>query len=325
MRRHRVIRHVPLIDRRHFDEVVLGAGERRFHQEFLADSSFVLHRLVVAAVLIEAAEAGGVGVQERLIALRAVVPVRRVAKERRVNALRRRGLPGDLGRVRHDAAVARHVSERRQRESCRRHEQRAVALRVDGAKDEQLVMDDRTANRGAGVALARAADVDGAVHGVDLVVWALEAVRTEVAEQAAERLIRAALRDHVDDAARGLPVLGFVAARFDLRGADEIERNAVAQRPEHDRVGAERAVAGVRDVDAVDHVVVLEAAAAGNRRVRLPDLSTAGHARCDVERIADAPADRHAAQKLGIERRARGRRRLVDDRSRSSNLHRLAE
>ena len=95
---------------------------------------------------------------------------------------------------------------------------------------------------------------------VPFAVWtclyvALEAVRPEVAEQAAAQLVRAALGDDVDDAAGRLAELGLVAAGLHLHFLDEVERQAVAERAEHDRVRPERAVAAVRDVHAVDDVL----------------------------------------------------------------------
>jgi hypothetical protein len=76
--------------------------------------------------------------------------------------------------------------------------------------------------------------------------------------------VRAALGQHVDYAAGGLAVLSLVTAGLDLDLFHEIERRGVAQRPEYDRVGPERAIPLVRDVDAVDDVLILETARAGD-------------------------------------------------------------
>ena len=61
-------------------------------------------------------------------------------------------------------------------------------LRIDRAEEEELVRDDRTADLPAGVALARAGGVHGAVRRLHLRRSSLSRlVRTEVAEQAAAR------------------------------------------------------------------------------------------------------------------------------------------
>jgi hypothetical protein len=75
-------------------------------------------------------------------------------------------------------------------------------------------------------------------------------------------LIRAALRDDVDDATGRLAEFRFIAAGFDLDFLDEIVRRRIAERAEDDRIGAEAAIAGVRDVRAVNDVLILEAGAA---------------------------------------------------------------
>ena len=109
-----------------------------------------------------------------------------------------------------------------------------------------------------------------------------------------------------------------------LRFLDEIERQTVAEGSEHDRVRPERAVAAVRDVHAVDDVTVLEAAAAGNRRVRLANLTAAADAGREVERVTESAAHRNAVQELAVERGPDCRGRGVDHGRRALDLHRFS-
>ena len=111
------------------------------------------------------------------------------------------------------------------------------------------------------------------------------------------RVVRAALGHDVDNAAGGLAELGFVSARLDLDFLHEVERRAVAERAKDDRIRAERAVALVGDVHAVDDVLILEAAGAGNRRV----------ARCRRCRRVLTPG---AMYSVSLNRRAHTGRRL---------------
>ena len=236
----------------------------------------------------------------------------------------RRDLPGALRRVGHDPAFLIHVAEAAEREALGRDVRGALPLRVDRAEEEHAIRHDRTAGLDAAVAHAGLGHVDGAIHGRDLVVRALEGLRTEVPEHAASQRVRSALRDDVDDAARGLAELRFVSARLHLCLLDEVERHAVAERTEDDRVGAERAVAGVGDVDAVDDVLILEAAAAGHRWVGVSDLAAAADAGREVQRVAETPADRDPLQHVAVEHRAGCRRRRVDDGGGARDVDRFA-
>src|SRR5262249_31039640 len=135
---------------------------------------------------------------------------------------------------------------------------------ADRAEEEGLVLHDRTAAFRAGIAHARALGVDRAVRRRNLLPRALGLRRARIAEHRAAEVVGAALRHHVDDTAGGLAELRLVAAGFHLDFLHEIERCRVAERSEDDRIRAEGTVALVRHVDAVDHVLVLEAAAARN-------------------------------------------------------------
>src|SRR5205823_7387743 len=131
---------------------------------------------------------------------------------------------------------------------------------------------------------ARPKRLHAAVDGLILRPGAFGLIGPAVGEERSADVVRSALGHDVDDAAGGLAELGFVAAGLDLDFLDEVERRRVAERSEHDRVGAEGAVALIGDVHAVDDVLVLEAAAAGNRRVLLAGAA----ARADAGRqVAD--------------------------------------
>ena len=174
--------------------------------------------------------------------------------------MRRRCLPRSLDGVVRDAPIAIDLSKRMQRKLFRRHERRRLPLRVDGAEEEQAVVHDRTAERGADVAQSCRDGVDGALDAVHGVVVGFEAVRTDVSEPAAFERVAAALRDNVDHPAGGLSELRLVAARLHLDFLHEVIRRAVAERAKHDRIRPQRAVAAIGDVHAIDDILVLEPA-----------------------------------------------------------------
>jgi hypothetical protein len=111
-------------------------------------------------------------------------------------------------------------------------------LRIDRTEEEQAIRYHRAAGLAADVTGAGGRQVHRAVDGRDLVVRALEGIRTEVAECTAAERVASALRDDVDDTARRLAVLRLVAAGLHLGFLDEVEGDAVAERPEDDRIRA---------------------------------------------------------------------------------------
>ena len=122
-----------------------------------------------------------------------------------------------LRRVGDDPPILIDVAEAAQREA-RRARRTWCAATADRSRRRRTADPgprDRRLRRPTSLDLV-AGHVDGAVQRRHLVVVALEALRTEVAEQAAAQRVRAALRDDVDHAARGLSELGLVAAGLDL-------------------------------------------------------------------------------------------------------------
>ena len=154
---------------------------------------------------------------------------------------------------------------------------------------------------------------------------ALGPVRTGVTKHRPAQVVAAALGDDVDDTAGGLTELGLVAAGLHLHFLDEIKRRGVAERSENDRIRPERAVALVGYVDAVDHVLVIETAAAGNRRVGGAGGAGAADAWREIQRVADAAADRNPLQHVAVDDGAGRGRRGVDDCGRADDVHRLGD
>ena len=77
--------------------------------------------------------------------------MRRIAEERRVEAMVLRRLPRALDGVGRHLPLAIDVAETREREVGRRDERPLLPLRVDGAEEEHLVPQDRSAGLDAGV------------------------------------------------------------------------------------------------------------------------------------------------------------------------------
>ena len=124
--------------------------------------------------------------------------------------------------------------------------------------------------------------------------------------------VRAALGDDIHDPAHRLAELGLVPAGLDLDFLEEVERHGVAERPVDNRVGTQRAESLIRDVHAVDHVLVIETAASGNRRVLPSDGSGVAHARRHVGDIADPPQSRHGAHEVAVDHAAACRAPRID-------------
>ena len=214
----------------------------------------------MSAVLLELAEPRRCRPQQRRGPLRAHIAVRRIAEERRVEAMVLRRLPRALDGVGRHLPLAIDFAETREREVGRRDERPLLPLRVHGAEEEQLVLQDRSAGLDADVGQLGPGGVHRAVRRGHVREVGLQPGRANVAERRAAQTVRAALGDDVHHAAGGLPVFGFVAAALDLHFFHEVERRAVAERSEHDRVRAERTVALIRDVHAVNDVLILQAA-----------------------------------------------------------------
>ena len=296
---------------------------RGFEQELRREDAVVLHGLVVAAELVELAVLRGILRQERRRPLRPVVAGRRIAEERRVDVMAGIDLPRALRRVPGDLPLAIDAALIEQREEagrrCRRRCPAPGSVRVSqlgsiAPKKNKSVLDDRAADRRADVAQVGPERLHGAVRRLKLLPVAFDALRPRVAEHAALDLVGAALRDDIDDAADRLAELGLVAAGLHLHFFHEVVRRAVAERAEDDRVRAERAVAGVRDVHAIDHVRVVEAAATAPSTGSSAGAAAAGDARRDVKRVTEAAAHWNVGEHRTVEHGADGRRLRIDDR-----------
>jgi hypothetical protein len=239
--------------------------------------------------------------------------------------MRRRRLIRDLAGVRHDAPFAIDLAERRQRKFRRRGERARLVLLIDRPEEEQPIGDDASAHAGAVVVIILPLRVDGAVRRVQLLPSRFESARFEIAEQRSAIGVRAALRHDVDDAARRLAELRFEAGRLHLRLLDEVGGDAGAERSEHDRVGADAAVAGVRDVDAVDDVGVFEAAGAADRRIGFADAAAVADAGQQIQRIGEVASDRKHLDDIAADDAADGGGRGVDDGWRTLHLHDLGD
>jgi len=284
--------------------------------------------LIVTTEFVQLTETGLVGAQQCAATLRPRTTPARITEEGRVRAPLPQ-LTRQLRRVGHDVPFTRLFPLRPQWKSFRRDETLPVHLRIGCGKEEEAVLHDRAAHFKAAVTQIRS----GLVHGFDacrrgrlhLFEGALRCRRLEVAERRSAESVRPGLRHYVDHAASRLPVLSFEAAGHHLNFLDEVERNAGAKGSQHDRVGAERSVPRVGDIDPVDHVLVLEPARAGYRRVRAACAAAAAHARCDVKRIAQATLDRYARKHPGIDVRLRGRFGDVHDRGAAAHFDRFGD
>ena len=303
----------PFVDGRFLFERGRGAREARLEEPPLAQDAVVAHRLVVAAVTVNRAEARRVRALERRRPLGAVGAVRRIAEEGRVEPVLCRCLVADLGGVPVGVTVLVDLAERREGETGRRHQLGALHRRVVGPEEEQAVLEDRPPDRESALSRPRTGRVDRPVRRSERGPRRLERFRSGVGEHASPELIRPALRDHVDDAAGRLAGLGLEPGGLDLDLLDEVERDPVAKRLERHGVRPGGAVAGFRDVHTVDDEVVLEAAAAGDRGVGGAGAAPAADAGRDVEDVGELPADREAVQRAAFKPRPRGGRGGVDD------------
>ena len=230
-----------------------------------------------------------------------------------------------LCRVRQAVSCAIDVPEAQQRKVLRRLERSRFARRIDGPEEKDVILDEGSTALDAAVVVVRAERLDRPVGRLDLGPCALEVRGPIVPEQGTSQLVRTALGHDVDDAAGRLAEFRPIPGRLDLDVFDEVERGRVAERTENNRVGAERPVAPVRDVDAVDHVLVLEPGAARHGGVRLTHGAAAADAGRKVQRVADAPADRHALQKVTRDHRS-GRCRCRIDKGRGGrDIHRFVD
>src|SRR5918911_3252576 len=186
--------------------------------------------------------------------------------------------------------------------------------RVEGAKEEELVFDDRPTEVNASIvkllmgALADLVDPELVARAAGR----LKPFRPRVAVDSTVEFVAAALRDDVDDAARGLPVLRLEASGLDLHFLDVRSVDAGAERALRAREGADAAEGGVGDVDAVCNIQVIQRRAARNGRVCIAALKAIGNAGRQVEQALHATLDRNVLVELIVQVRAHGGAVLVD-------------
>jgi hypothetical protein len=129
----------------------------------------------------------------------------------------------------------------------------------------------------------------------------------------------------VDDAPCRLSELGLVAACLHLDLIDEIKWRGIAERAEDNRIGAECPVTLVRDVDAIDYILIIETAPASDRRVAGAGRARTAHARGQVDGARHRATDRYLLKHVARDGGPRRRRRRIDDRGFTSDLHGLGE
>jgi hypothetical protein len=184
-----------------------------------------------------------------------------------------------------------------------------------------MIPDDRAAGLGAGVVIVGADGLNRSVGRLDLRPGAFQVLRPGIPEEGTAKVVGAALRDNVDDAAHRLAVLRFIARGLDLNFLHEIEWRRVAKRTERRRIGAQAAVAAARHVDAVDDVQIVEPASAGHRRVHVTCRAAAADAGCQIQRVGEASPDRDVLQHLIGDRGAHRCRLRRDDRGLRCDVH----
>ena len=120
----------------------------------------------------------------------------------------------------------------RQREARGRRAGDRLAGGVERPEEEELVLDERSAEGDAEVRDVRGLGVHGAVRRLELLpVGSPPSPAASSRRRRRGTALRAGLRDHVHDAARGLAVLGLEAAGLDLGLLDELGGDARAERP----------------------------------------------------------------------------------------------
>ncbi len=234
-----------------------------------------------------------------------------------------RELPCELAGVREAAPFAVHLAQAAQREALGRDQGTGLVLGVEGAEEEETVLQQRTGHADPDVEVLAAGGIDLPGLGLLLPPGALQPGRAKVAVQAAVEHVAAAARDDVDDPSRRLPVLRLEARRLDLRLLDEVGGDPGPQGAVGDRIDADTAEARVRDVHAVNDVLIVEAAGAGDRGVGVAGAAGAAHAGDHVQRGRQAAADRQPPQFIAVEDGAHSCRPRVHHRRRGRHVHQL--
>src|SRR5207249_556852 len=116
--------------------------------------------------------------------------------------------------------------------------------RIDGEEVEQLVLDERPADREGEVLLVLAQTIGGPAVQLDELSRRLQTARAREPDDAPLEVVGAGLDDGVDDASERLAVFGLESAGLDLHLVEEFAGDARAERSVVDVVGADAAVAG---------------------------------------------------------------------------------
>ena len=160
---------------------------------------------------------------------------------------------------------------------------------VVGDKEPELVLDEVAANIKSEIRgpVAYGQGRKGSTRGKLplMLVGRLEALAFQVVEYVPGEFIAPTLRECVDDASRGLAVLGLIPTGLHLEFLDELDGDRLPLPAE----------LHIRGVDAIHHPVVLHARGA----IDLDPLPVLGHTRGQLGHAAEIPGDRKGLHRIG--------------------------
>ncbi len=271
------------------------------------------------------AEGAGGLVAHRGGRLRPGVAGCRVTEGRQLEAVPAAGEHRQLGRVGDPRPITVDLTERLEREAVGRHEGGRGGEPACGCEVEDPVADERPADREADLTQRFTHRVDGAVGQLQRPPLALQGRRCQVGEGTTGDIVGAAAGDRGDQATGRLFELGLGAGAAHLELLDELGGDAVAEGPVLARVDPERTVPGVREVDAVNDVLVLEAAGAGDRGVGGAGAARGRGPRREVESVRELATNRDPRDQLVVHREADTGRSQIEDRGGCRDLDRVGE
>ena len=276
-RRDGLVDDLPLVHQHVLLQVARRVRERGLHQPARPQHPLVEQPLVVAAE-VERAEGARALVAHRRGGLRSVAAGGGVAEGGQLEPVRTARHQRQLAGVGDRGAVPVDLAEHLERKAGRGDEGGSLLEAARSHEVEQPVADDASAEREAELARRLADRVDRSVGQLQQPPVALQRRRREVAEDAAGELVRTAAGHRRHQPASGLLELGVGAGAAHRDLLDELGSDAGAERAVVVGVDAECSVAGIGEVDPVDHVLILESAGAGDRRVgRYPRRSMTRH------------------------------------------------
>ena len=334
-------------------------GHLRLHEEFRREDRVPLDRLVVGTEAdLALTPAGGEIAELRcIVALGAVASRGGIPEEGEIDLVAGRRLPGDLQRVVVGPArpvesvrggwegepiggVGRPPEPRRQplvehrHSGLRRRESRVVEAvgapavdgghGIEGEEVEQLVLLDRPPHREGEIVDIFGQGVGGTCREIDRCIGRSPAARRGVPGDAPLEVVGARLDDGVDDPSEGLAVLRLEAAGLDLDLVQKLAGHAGAQGAVHDVVRADPPEPGIRDVDAVDQIRVLQAGRAADRIVALTGAEAAHDTWRDRVGVGERSAERHGVREIVVfQAGSGGGRGGVDERCRAPDCDAL--